>query len=210
MTRYWFLILSGVVGACLWLIATPTAQAHPGHYHPPEEVDEFADEAFFEGVKHPFTGLDHLLAAFGVGSLAVAMGRQRGLATVGVFFAAMSFGFAMGQTGVGLPMLETGLALAVLGAGVLLMLQQKANSWIHWGVVALIGFWNGGAHGMEASSGVYGVGLLVGMAMIAATGALATAALKKVQFGLSLPRWSGAALMLAGLVLVIDRMSSGF
>lgn len=205
MTRFWNSILCGVVGACLWVIATPLAQAHPGHYHPPEEVDEFADEAFFEGVKHPFSGWDHLLAAFGVGSLAVAMGRQRGPATAGVFFAAMSFGYAAGQMGIGLPMLETGLALAVLGAGVLLMLQQKANIWMQWVIVALIGLWNGGAHGMEAVNGVYGVGLLGGMALIAMVGAVLTAIPSLIRMQWSLPKWSGAALALAGVVLTLDR-----
>lgn len=180
-------------------------EAHPGHYHPPEEVDEFADaEAFMMGVKHPFTGLDHLLAALAVGALALGMGRQQGAATMGVFFAAMAFGYAAGHVGFALPMLESGMALAVLAAGVLLMLQPGSGVWLKWGVLGLIGFWNGGAHGMEAANAVYGLGLLAGMLSIAVVGILAAVAAGR--WSPQVPRLAGAAVAVAGVVLIVSRL----
>jgi urease accessory protein len=199
MMRFWFPFL--VLG---WLVCVAPVEAHPGHYHPPEEVDEFADEAFMQGVKHPFTGLDHLLAALAVGALAVGMGRQQGAAAAGLFFGAMAFGYAAGHEGYALPMLEQGLALAVLAVGVLLMLQQRTTMWMKWGVLAVIGLWNGGAHGLEAANAVYGVGLLSGMATIAALGA--GGAMLMAGLLPAAPRYAGAAMALTGAVLVVSRL----
>src|SRR5689334_11318431 len=52
--------------AALLLLAA-TAGAHPGHTHETGSIGW--------GLAHPFTGIDHLLAAFAVGMLAALWGR---------------------------------------------------------------------------------------------------------------------------------------
>lgn len=56
--------------------------AHPGHVHPPEEVDEFDVEAFFSAAAHPFTDLAHWLTMLVAGGLVVMAGRGPGPALV--------------------------------------------------------------------------------------------------------------------------------
>jgi len=190
--------------ALLLLVFVAPADAHPGHYHPPEEVDEFADEAFMVGLKHPFTGLDHLLAALAVGALAVGMGRQQGSAMAGVFFAGLAFGYAAGYAGYAMPMLESGLALAVLALGVLMMFQSENGMAWRLAVLAVIGIWNGSAHGMETANQTYGIGLLSGTALIAIIGATGAALVSLLSP--QAPRFAGAAMAVAGLALAASRL----
>lgn len=201
MKRPWFPL--PLLSCCFAFFAASPLEAHPGHYHPPEEVDEFGDEAFFAGVAHPFTGLDHLLAALAVGALAWAMGRQQGAATTGVFFAGIAGGYAMGHAGIAVPMLESGLALAVLGAGLMLMLPKQNAFLLQVLALGAIGCWNGNAHGLEAPNEWHGLGLLAGTAVITALGAATMAGL--VQLSPRVPRFAGAAVAAAGLVLTVSR-----
>lgn len=203
MKHFWLAFLSLAFAG--FFLAAPTAQAHPGHYHPEEEVDEFADEAAFRiGALHPFTGLDHLLAAVTVGALAFTLGRQQGAAHVGAFLGSLSIGYALGHGGLLVPMLEPGLALAVLAAGLLLVFSKHIGYLPRVLIIAAIGYWNGNAHGMEAANSVYGIGLLTGTAVITGLG-MAAAAMGQMLSPL-VPRYAGAAVAVTGLALVATRM----
>ncbi|MBL9152372.1 MAG: HupE/UreJ family protein [Verrucomicrobiales bacterium] len=66
----------------LLLFCCDALHAHPGHVHPPEEVDEFDVEAFLSAAAHPFTDLDHWLTMLVAGGLVAMAGRGPGLAMV--------------------------------------------------------------------------------------------------------------------------------
>lgn len=171
------------------------AWAHPGHPHPPEEVDEFDKEAFLSAVVHPFTGVDHLLAMLVAGALAA--GGRRG---VGIAFAgAAGLGFASGMAAP--PWI---LALPLVFAGCFLWkLPPVAKAWV-WGAVVMTGFLHGGAHADGMSGLAAGLGLFAGtMAGVCIGGA--AAALK------ALPpvvvRVTGASVAAIGVLLTVARLS---
>ncbi len=182
-----------------------TSQAHPGHYHPEQDVDEFEQESFVTAVKHPFTGLDHLLAAVAAGSLAFAAGRKRGFGLAGGFIGAMAVGYLVGRSGFTLPMLEQGLALSVLAGGILLMMTQRASLVMQLGVLGVIGFWNGNAHGLEAPHAMFGLGLCVGSALLVIAGAGAAKAL--TMLSPQATRYAGATMAITGLALCAMRLA---
>lgn len=201
MKSFWSILTLAAVFLCLQ--ASP-ALAHPGHYHPPEEVDEFADEAFFVGVAHPFTGMDHLLTALAVGALAFALGRTRGATAFGSFTGGMIAGYATGVSGIAVPMLESGLALAVLASGLMLCFPRRAGLFAQWLALFVIGIWNGNAHGLEMLGSTYGVGLIAGTLCITLLGTGLCAGLSR--FSPKMPRLAGAAVAAVGLALILTRL----
>lgn len=75
------LLLPQILVVFLVLFSGADAWAHPGHFHPVDEVDEFDDEAFMSAARHPFMGWDHLLTMLIVGGVmlvaAATVGRRR-------------------------------------------------------------------------------------------------------------------------------------
>lgn len=183
-----------------------TLSAHPGHYHPEgDQVDEFDAESFFSAVAHPFTGLDHLVAALAVGCLALAMGRRMGLTLSALFLGMLAIGSAVGRQGLGLPLLEQGLALSVVGLGLMLMLYKNTGHTTRLAIVAAMGFWHGNAHGLENAGGLFAVGLWLGTLLVVALGALI--ALPAARLTAQPYRYAGAAVALAGGIFCLALLS---
>lgn len=181
------------------LTLAQSLSAHPGHYHPEgDQVDEFDAESFFSAVAHPFTGLDHMVAALAVGFLAYAMGRRLGLALAASFLGMLAVGSAVGRAGLGVPFLEQGLALSVLGLGVMLMLYKNSSQTLRLGIVAAMGFWHGNAHGLENAGGLFSMGLWLGTLLVVGLGALI--ALPFARITASPWRYAGLAVGTAGCV----------
>ncbi len=187
------------------LFGSLPAHAHPGHYHPPTEVDEFDSESFMSAVAHPFTGLDHLMVAVAIGALAFLMGKRLGAAFSALFMGALAIGFMTGKAGLALPMLEQGLALSVLAVGSLLISNQKASSFISFGIAAVIGFWHGNAHGLEMSNAMLGVGLGLGTvsALLIGVGTAQAMTLLSPKA----VRYAGGAVAITGVVLCAVRLA---
>jgi len=182
-----------------------TALAHPGHYHPEQDEDEFATESFVEAATHPFTGLDHLVTALAIGWLAVSLGRQRGGLLSIIFLSTLLTGWMLGRSGHLLPLIEPGLAVSVLLAGILLALREPASPWLMTCLVAFMGFWNGNAHGNEIPALSAGAGLFAGTCAIVLIGwvvASLFARWTRVSF-----RLAGACTIVTGLVLCVARIS---
>lgn len=160
-------------GAMAWLIAAPAAFAH---HLPPgmEEVDEFGDETFMTALKHPFTGIDHLLAALAIGLIAYSWGKKVGLQSIGTFVAAMLGGLVLGRAGIDFPMMEQGLALSVVICGCVIAGARFIPKFAMLGLAALVGLWHGCAHGLEmpvtVTPSLFAIGLCLGSAGIALTG----------------------------------------
>ncbi len=189
----------------LTLCGTLAAHAHPGHYHPPQEVDEFDTESFMSAVTHPFTGLDHLMVALAIGALAYLMGKRLGTMLSALFMGALALGFIVGKAGLSVPMLEQGLALSVFGVGALLIAHQKAGSMICFSIATVIGFWHGNAHGVEMSNTILGLGLGLGTmsAVLLGVGAAQMMTLHSSKA----VRYAGVAVAITGLVLCMARFA---
>ncbi|MEY4483922.1 MAG: hypothetical protein RL693_1374 [Verrucomicrobiota bacterium] len=175
------------------------------HHLPPgfEDVDEFDQAQMLIALRHPFTGLDHLLLALAMGWIAYLWSKRIGSALLASFMGSMLAGLILGRLGVGAPMLEEGIALTVIASGLMLAYASKASKKVAFSLAIIAGFWHGNAHGMEmpgaASSVVYGAGLLIGTATVACGGA-ALAALTTQRREL-LAQGAGVALALAGVWL---------
>ncbi|HEX8602638.1 MAG TPA: HupE/UreJ family protein, partial [Pseudoduganella sp.] len=104
------------------------ALAHPGH----------VEMGFADGLLHPLTGADHLLALLAAGIWSVRQRRTEGLqlrtrphplVLPAVFVAMMGAGAAAGMAGLHLPGLESGIALSVLLTGVLVAAAVQLPTW---------------------------------------------------------------------------------
>ena len=191
MRRLFSLLLSAVFLFAL----TGTVRAHPGHPHPEPEVDEFDDEAVLSAATHPFTGVDHVLAMLAAGLLASVADRRLGAGFVG----AMGLGFAVGYAPAGwLP------ALAAAAAGFLLLGGSPSPNAGLWALVAVIGFWLGGAHAARMGGFSSGLGLCLGTAIGVWLGAGAASGLKFLSpLG---TRVAGGAVLTTGLLLAGARL----
>jgi urease accessory protein len=187
------------------LLLATVAHAHPGHLHPFEEVDEFESPAadFAQAMLHPFTGLDHLLAALAVGCLAFLMGRKLGMLASAMFLACLTLGWAMAKLGMALPMIDQGLALSVVGAGLLLAMQSKVSDSVRVAIIAALGFWHGSAHGAEMGSVFSAMGLLAGTGMGLTLGSML--AFLSTKLSPSAIKYAGAAAAVAGIIMVAQR-----
>jgi len=155
------------------VVSTPfLAGAHPalaGHTH-----------GLVNGLLHPLTGWDHMLAMTAVGFLAARGGRRTAWLLPLTFVSMLMVGGICGlAAGGAVPLVEQGIAASVFVLGVFIAtpvrLPAVAGAWL----VGLFALFHGYAHGAEmpasASGWLYGAGFV-----------LATASLQ--LFGLGLGR----------------------
>jgi urease accessory protein len=183
-------VLGGL--AAVLLAATP-AGAHTGH-----PVEGFAD-----GVLHPITGPDHLLAMLAVGVVAATMRRSVWVAPA-AFVGGMLAGGLAGMAGTSFP----GAEVLILGSVLLLGLTiagalQDSGRWV-FVALAVAGAAHGHAHGAEAPEAAnlasYLVGFLAATVALHLTGVGVGVAIRdrrtaRLGFGLALV--AGAALLAA-------------
>jgi urease accessory protein len=141
------------------MVLTPfLAGAHPalaGHTH-----------GFTNGLLHPLTGWDHLLALTAVGFLAARSGRRATWLLPLTFVSAMILGGILGiAAGVGIPLVEPGIAASVLVLGILIAAPVRVPIVPGVWLVGLFALFHGYAHGEEmpasASGWLYGAGFVM-------------------------------------------------
>lgn len=174
-----------------------SALAHPGS----ESVMSFS-----QGLWHPGSGLDHLLALLAVGMLAMGAARFDWRIPL-LFLLAMLAGVGLGLQGLAMPGLEPGIAMSVLLFGLLLLAGRKIHGLLQLSLIAGFALLHGMAHGLEMSAGPaatsYILGLTAGSVLWLAAGAgLARLVQRSTTRGFVLAgmTFSGAGLvLLAGL-----------
>lgn len=180
------------------LVSATAAQAHTGH----------ANSSLMEGLLHPASGLDHLLAMLAVG-LWSASALPAGKTWMGpaTFLAALAASAGLGLLGVAMPHLELLIALSVVLFGAMLVLpRQVLPTSVGLALVAVAASLHGLAHGAEApASGwaAYATGFLFTTAGLHVAGVAAGLGIR--TFLARQARWvmagSGALLGSAGLYL---------
>ncbi|GAM56558.1 hupE-ureJ family metal transporter [Vibrio ishigakensis] len=104
---------------------------------------------FLEGVIHPMSGLEHLLAMVAVGILSSRFGGATIWQIPALFIASLLIGLYLGETGFVLAYYQAGISLSLLLLGALLLRSSTPNLLFMGGTALIFGLFHGYAHGIE-------------------------------------------------------------
>ena len=177
------------------------ATAEPAFAH----VRQGQTQGFLNGLRHPVSGLDHVLAMLAVGIWGAQLGAPAIWMLPVTFPMVMAFGGFLGLVGFGLPGVEVGIALSAVALG--LVVAREARLPLAWAAV-LVGFFavfHGHAHGTELPAGQSGLTYSIGFVM--ATGCLhgvgiAIGLIHKWPAGKAALRAAGAIVAIAGFAFL--------
>ena len=155
----------------------------------------------FAGLRHPVSGLDHVLAMVSVGLWGAQLGAPAVWLLPVTFPMVMAFGGMLGLLGVRLPGVEVGIALSALLLGLSVLVEWRPPLWAAGALVGFFAIFHGHAHGGELPAGASGLAYSIGF--VAATGSLhalgiAIGTLHRWRWGRPLLRAAGACVAAAG------------
>jgi urease accessory protein len=169
-------------------------------------VGDHSHMSFTEGLLHPFSGLDHMLAMMAVGLWASQLGGRALWLLPLTFPAVMAAGAALGLSGVTLPWVEIGIAGSVMVLGAVVALALRPSLAISIPLIGAFALLHGYSHGVElpaaASALSYGAGFIAATLVLHAVG-IATGLIAgrlPVRFA---ARTAGGAIAALGVVLLV-------
>ena len=112
-------------------------------------VGDHSHMSFAEGLAHPFSGLDHVLAMIAVGLWASQLGGRALWLLPLTFPVVMAAGAALGFGGVALPWVEIGIAASVLVLGAAVALMLRPSLAVSLPLIGLFALLHGYSHGVE-------------------------------------------------------------
>jgi urease accessory protein len=167
-------------------------------------IGDHSHMSFTEGLLHPFSGLDHVLAMVAVGLWASQLGGRALWLLPLTFPVVMAVGAALGFGGAPLAWIEVGIAASVVVLGAMVALRVRPSLAVSVPLIGLFALLHGYSHGVElpaeSSALSYGAGFIV-----------ATGVLHLIGLGLSfnrLPvrfaaRTAGGAIAVLGVALLV-------
>ena len=182
---------SGVLAVMLFW--TETAFAH---------VQKGEAAGLLSGLKHPISGLDHVLAMVAVGLWGAQLGAPAVWLLPVAFPMVMAFGGMLGLMGVPLPGIEYGIAASAILLGIAVMFELRPPLAIAAALVAIFAIFHGHAHGTELPPGQSG--LLYSMGFVIATGCLhgvgiTIGTVHRWGWGQKFLRFAGAVVAMGGM-----------
>ncbi len=192
-------IRSRAAWAAIWLASAPLALAH---------VDGGGTGGFASGLKHPWSGLDHVAAMVAVGLWGAQLGAPAIWILPVAFPLIMAVGGFLGLVGIPLPGVEIGIGASalLLGAAVAAQVRPKNLAWAA-GLVGFFGLFHGHAHGTELPAGENG--LFYSLGFVIATGVLhgcgiAIGEIRRWGTGGKALRVMGAVIALGGVFFLVE------
>jgi urease accessory protein len=159
-----------------------------------------------DGLAHPLSGLDHILAMVAVGLWAAQLGRPAFWLLPVTFPLVMGLGALMGAAGLSLPWGEMGIVGSVLILGAAVALRLRPAIPLSLALIAVFALFHGYSHGTELPPSVsalaYGAGFIAATLVLHGIG-LAVGALSAAPAGRLATRGAGAAIAGAGAVLLM-------
>jgi len=157
---------------------------------------------FFTGLKHPVSGLDHVLAMIAVGLWGAQLGAPAVWVLPVAFPMMMAFGGFIGLVGLPLPGVEIGIALSAILLGSVVARESRPSLGVAVLLVAFFAIFHGHAHGTELPKGQSGLTYSIGF--VIATGCLhgvgiAVGLIHRWPAGKAALRAAGAIVALAGV-----------
>ena len=169
-------------------------------------VGDHSHMSFTEGLLHPFTGLDHVLAMVAVGLWASQLGGRALWLLPLTFPAVMAVGAALGLSGVTLPWVEVGIAGSVMVLGAVVALALRPALAVSIPLIGAFALLHGYSHGVELPAAVsalsYGAGFIAATLVLHAVG-IATCLIAgrlPVRFA---ARSAGGVIAVLGVVLLV-------
>ena len=169
-------------------------------------IGDHSHMSFAEGLAHPLSGLDHLLAMVAVGLWASQIGGRALWLLPLTFPVVMAAGAALGFEGAPLPWVEIGIAASVLVLGALIAFKAKPSLAVSVPLVAAFAALHGYSHGVDLPGSVsaltYAGGFVAATLVLHLTG---------ISIGLAANRWparfvaqaAGGAIAALGAVLLV-------
>lgn len=176
----------------LFFLAAQPALAH---------VDHGQATGFATGLKHPWSGLDHIAAMLAVGLWGAQLGRPAIYLLPVVFPMVMSVGAFLGLIRLPLPGVEIGIGLSGVVLGMMVFAEARPSLAVAAILVGVFAIFHGHAHGTELPDGqsglLYSLGFVMGTGLLHATG-IAIGLIHHWPTGARAIRWSGALIALSG------------
>jgi urease accessory protein len=164
-------------------------------------VEQGQAAGFLNGLRHPVSGLDHVLAMVSVGLWGAQLGAPAIWLLPVTFPLVMAFGGFLGLVGVPLPGVEVGVAASAILLGSLVAAEARPPLWLGAAVVAFFAVFHGHAHGTELPAGqsgmLYSVGFVTATGLLHATG-IAIGLIHRWAWGRRALRGAGAAVAAFG------------
>jgi urease accessory protein len=155
---------SGAKWPALVIVALCFAERADAHIEKGEAI------GFLSGLRHPISGLDHVLAMISVGLWGAQLGAPAIWVLPVAFPIVMALGGMMGLLGIPLPGIEYGIAASMIMLGAVVLFEVKPPIWVAAVLVSFFAIFHGHAHGTELPPGENG--LLYSMGFVCATGCL--------------------------------------
>ncbi len=178
-------------------LAPTLAQAHPG----------LRAAGFVDGLIHPFTGLDHLLAMIAVGFWAAMLGGAARWIAPAAFVGLMVLGATLGLHAVALPRVEYGVALSVVVLGLLVAFEVKMPVSAAAALVGGFALFHGYAHGSEtpvaADAMTFAAGFILATIILHVVGLGLGLRLGDIPLRRGFARIAGGAMALSGCAFVL-------
>jgi urease accessory protein len=169
-------------------------------------VGDHSQMGFAEGLLHPFSGLDHVLAMVAVGLWASQLGGRALWLLPLTFPAVMAAGAAVGIGGVALPWVEIGITASVLVLGAAVALALRPSLAISVPLIAAFALLHGYSHGIELPASAWA--LTYGAGFTAATLVLHLIGVALGRAAAHMPVWlaartAGGAIAALGVALLV-------
>ena len=160
---------------------------------------------FVTGLRHPLSGLDHVLAMVAVGLWGAQLGPPAVWLLPVTFPMVMAAGGFLGLMGVPLPGVEIGIALSAVLLGLMVAREARPSMAVAAALVAFFAIFHGHAHGTELPAGqsglAYSIGFVVATGMLHALG-IAIGVVHRWRTGRVALRVAGGAVALAGIAFL--------
>jgi urease accessory protein len=160
---------------------------------------------FLSGLKHPLSGLDHIVAMVSVGLWGAQLGKPAIWALPVTFPPVMAVGGFLGLVGIPLPGVEVGIAASAILLGAAVLCEARPPLSLAAVLVGTFAIFHGYAHGAELPPG--DSGLLYSLGFIVATGFLhgcgiAVGLIHRWRWGQQVLRLAGGAVLTTGSVFL--------
>jgi urease accessory protein len=167
---------------------------------------------FLSGLKHPVSGLDHVVAMVSVGLWGAQLGAPAIWLLPITFPLIMAVGGFLGLVGVPLPGTEIGIALSGVLLGAVVLLELRPPLYLAAALVGLFGLYHGHAHGAELPPGqdaiFYSLGFIIATGLLHLAG-ITIGVIHRWSWGQTVLRLAGGGVCVIGLSFLWAAVSFG-